>query len=80
MIGWHYPVQIKGIKKLTLSAVPSTHHDPLLRIIIHSTESRLVGRFNQSFATWGNSGIEPDKGTGNQLSKNGWGQFHVASQ
>jgi hypothetical protein len=49
---------------MTLSAFPSTHHDPLLRIIIHSTESRLVGRFNQSFATWGNSGIEPDEGKG----------------
>ena len=24
-----------------------------------------------TFATWGNSGIEPDKGTGNQLSRNG---------
>jgi hypothetical protein len=23
-----------------------------------------------TFATWGNSGIEPDKGTGNQLSRN----------
>ena len=23
-----------------------------------------------TFATWGNSGIEPDKGQGNQLSKN----------
>jgi hypothetical protein len=34
----------------------------------------------RTFSTWGNSGIEPDKGTGNQLSKNGWGQLHVASQ
>jgi hypothetical protein len=24
-----------------------------------------------TFATWGNSGIEPDKGTGNQLFRNG---------
>jgi hypothetical protein len=51
MIGRHHPVQIKRIKKLTLSAFPSTHHDPLLRIIAHSTESRVVSRFNQSFAT-----------------------------
>jgi hypothetical protein len=51
MIGGHHPVQIKRIKELTLSAFPSTHHDPLLRIIAHSTESWIVGRFNQSFAT-----------------------------
>jgi Domain of unknown function (DUF4331) len=44
-------VQIKRIEKLSLSAFPSTHHDPLLRIIAHSTGSRVIGRFNQSFAT-----------------------------
>jgi hypothetical protein len=29
MIGWHYLVEIKGIKKLALSAFPPTHHEPL---------------------------------------------------
>jgi hypothetical protein len=27
-----------------------------------------IGSSSATFATWGNSGIEPDKGTGNQLS------------
>jgi hypothetical protein len=31
----------------------------------------LVFSLSFGFATWGNSGIEPDKGTGNQLSRNG---------
>src|SRR5437667_806608 len=33
-----------------------------------------------NFSTWGNSGIEPDEGTGNQLSRNIRGHPHVALQ
>jgi len=36
-----------------------------------NTKARLNRKGYSSFATWGNSGIEPDKGTGNQLSRNG---------
>jgi hypothetical protein len=53
---------------LTLSALSLPHHRPLpANRRLNPTESRFTGRLNESFATWGNSGIEPDEGTGNQL-------------
>jgi ubiquinol-cytochrome c reductase iron-sulfur subunit len=35
--------------------------------------------FRPSFSTWGNSGIEPQQGAGNQLSRNRRGRAHAAS-
>src|SRR5262245_64329710 len=40
----------------------------------------LISSYNTTFATWGNSGIVPDEGTTNQLSRKHRGQPHVASQ
>jgi hypothetical protein len=39
-------------------------------IMTKTHRQTLDGKKHPSFATWGNSGIEPDKGTGNQLSRN----------
>src|SRR5215475_2941960 len=39
-----------------------------------------VGSLENSFATWGNSGIVPDEGTTNQLSRKHRGPPHVASE
>jgi hypothetical protein len=52
MIGWHYLVEIKGIKKLALSAFPPTHHEPLPPMPVSiPTESSFASRLNGSFAT-----------------------------
>jgi hypothetical protein len=42
---------------------------------LYTKDARTIRRIfdhlcKTTFATWGNSGIEPDKGTGNQLSRN----------
>jgi hypothetical protein len=40
------------------------------RILVATSPSRIFASTPfLSFSTWGNSGIEPDKGTGNQLSR-----------
>ena len=63
MIGWNHLVEMKRIEKLSLLAFPTTHHAPLPQMT-YLKESRIASRLNGSFATWGNSGIEPDKGKG----------------
>src|SRR5262249_45039882 len=49
-----------------------------------SLHESLAYRFDhqckKTFATWGNSGIVPHEGTGNQLSRKACGYPHVASQ
>src|ERR1700691_5218084 len=63
-------------------------NEPLARILIQTSliSESMITRFRESnaqwstFSTWGNSGIEPDEGTWNQLSRNYEAKPHVASQ
>src|SRR5215510_8751167 len=48
---------------------------------VASTARRIFDhQCKETFATWGNSGIVPYEGIGNQLSRNVRGHPHVASQ
>jgi hypothetical protein len=70
MIGGHYLIKPKLIEELSLVVIEpkSSIASIANRIGVHRITPH--GLRQQLFATWGNSGIEPDEGTGNQLSSN----------
>jgi len=51
MIGWNHLVEIKRIEKLSLPSFPPPHHALLPLMPSPPTESRIVSRLNESFAT-----------------------------
>ena len=64
------PFEIEKVKQPALIAALPTHHDPTPPLKTSTKRNHNSPIISTTFSTWGNSGIEPDKGTGNQLFRN----------
>ena len=77
--GGTYLVEIKRIETV-LVHLPAAPSCAAPADALSTNDLQFASWLNGSFATWGNSGIEPDKGKGISSPRNVGGQPHVASQ
>jgi hypothetical protein len=70
MIGRNNLFKAERIEQLTLVPIELTHHGIAPPRIVIPRRNHCSQAPSMTFATWGNSGIVPHEGTGNQLSRN----------